>query len=80
MLRPCALAAHIDCYAGYVANTSARCTGLVWGGVGHEDVMYACVTYETLLCATSMSKQIVGVVGSVNIQMCLLRSPFHFRD
>ena len=35
------------CYADHVANTSARCTGVGWGGVGHANVMYGCVTCNT---------------------------------
>ena len=42
------------CYADHVANTSARCTGVGWGGVGHANVMYACVTCNTPRYATSM--------------------------
>ena len=34
VLRSCALAAHMYCHAGYVANTSASGVGLGWGGVG----------------------------------------------
>ena len=53
-LRPCALALHMCCYADHVANTSARCMGVGWGGVGHANVMYACVTCNTPRHATSM--------------------------
>ena len=43
MLRPWALAAHMYCYADHAAITSARCTGVGWGGVAHDNVMHACV-------------------------------------
>ena len=52
MRRPCALAAHMYFYADHAANTSAHCTGVGWDGVGHDNVMYACVTCTTPRYAT----------------------------
>ena len=50
------------CYADHVAYTSARCTGVGWGGVGHANVMYACVTCNTPRYATSMCTCVAHVL------------------